>query len=101
MSAIDEAKRGSAEGLILALLILVGIFWTIATLWLANAKGDLGPVAAGAIRTPSLWPCAVSMISASTPASISAFRRRAMASVTFFSRVPRRPIAGAYGLPPV
>lgn len=31
----------------------VGVFWTIATLWLANAKGDLGPVAAGAIRTPS------------------------------------------------
>lgn len=35
------------------LLGLVGIFWTAATLWLAHAKGDLGPVAAGAIRTPA------------------------------------------------
>ena len=35
------------------LLGAVGVFWTIATLWLANAKGDLGPIAAGAIRTPS------------------------------------------------
>ncbi|MEO8541333.1 MAG: DMT family transporter [bacterium] len=44
----------AAPGLVgYTLLILVGIFWTIATLWLANAKGDLGPVAAGAIRTPS------------------------------------------------
>lgn len=35
------------------LLIAVGVFWSIATLWLADAKGDLGAIAAGAIRTPS------------------------------------------------
>lgn len=35
------------------LLLGVGIFWTIATLWLANARGDLEPIAAGAIRTPA------------------------------------------------
>jgi drug/metabolite transporter (DMT)-like permease len=36
-----------------ALLIAVGVLWTVATLWLANAKGDLEPIAAGAIRTPA------------------------------------------------
>lgn len=35
------------------LLLLVGILWAAATLWLAAAKGDLGAVAAGAIRTPA------------------------------------------------
>ncbi len=35
------------------LLIAVGVFWTIATLWLANARGDLEPVAAAAVRTPT------------------------------------------------
>ncbi|MBK7126520.1 MAG: DMT family transporter [Dehalococcoidia bacterium] len=36
-----------------ALLVAVGVLWTIATLWLANARGDLEPIAAGAIRTPA------------------------------------------------
>jgi drug/metabolite transporter (DMT)-like permease len=35
------------------LLVLVGVFWTIATLWLAAAKGNLHAVAAGSIRTPA------------------------------------------------
>ncbi len=35
------------------LLLLVGVLWAAATLWLAAAKGDLGAVAAGAIRTPA------------------------------------------------
>ena len=35
------------------LLLLVGILWAVATVWLAGAKGDLGAVAAGAIRTPA------------------------------------------------
>jgi drug/metabolite transporter (DMT)-like permease len=35
------------------LLILVGVFWAIATLWLAAANGDLGAIAAGSIRTPA------------------------------------------------
>lgn len=35
------------------LLLLVGIFWTVATLWLASAKGELGAISAGAIRTPT------------------------------------------------
>lgn len=35
------------------LLLLVGVLWAAATLWLASAKGDLGAVAAGAIRTPA------------------------------------------------
>ena len=36
-----------------ALLLLVGIFWAAATVWLAGSKGDLGAIAAGAIRTPA------------------------------------------------
>ncbi len=36
-----------------ALLVLVGVFWAAATLWLASAKGDLGAIAAGSVRTPA------------------------------------------------
>lgn len=36
-----------------ALLVLVGVFWAVATLWLASAKGDLGAIAAGSVRTPA------------------------------------------------
>jgi len=35
------------------LLLGVGVFWTIATLWLASAKGELDAIAAGSIRTPA------------------------------------------------
>lgn len=35
------------------LLLLVGILWAAATVWLAGAKGDLGAIAAGSIRTPA------------------------------------------------
>lgn len=35
------------------LLVLVGLFWTIATLWLAAAKGHLHAIAAGSIRAPA------------------------------------------------
>ncbi len=36
-----------------SLLVMVGIFWAAATLWLASAKGDLGAIAAGSVRTPA------------------------------------------------
>jgi drug/metabolite transporter (DMT)-like permease len=36
-----------------ALLLAVGILWATATLWLAGAKGHLGAVAAGSLRTPA------------------------------------------------
>ena len=36
-----------------SLLVLVGVFWAVATLWLASAKGDLGAIAAGSVRTPA------------------------------------------------
>lgn len=55
-----ETEAGSATGAFAApgvsgytLLIAVGFFWSVATLWLAAAKGDLGPIAAGAVRTPA------------------------------------------------
>jgi len=35
------------------LILLVGIFWAAATLWLAGAKGDIGAIAAGTLRTPA------------------------------------------------
>ena len=60
-----------------ALLIAVGVFWTIATLWLANAKGDLGPVAAGAIRTPSGAVALVGFALATQPRDfVAPFRNR-------------------------
>ncbi|MBK6562689.1 DMT family transporter [Candidatus Amarobacter glycogenicus] len=47
------AVAASPDAMGYALLVAVGILWTIATLWLANARGDLEPIAAGAIRTPA------------------------------------------------
>ena len=35
------------------LLLVVGVLWAVATIWLAGSKGDLGAIAAGAIRTPA------------------------------------------------
>lgn len=35
------------------LLVLVGLLWATATLWLAGAKGHLGAIAAGSMRTPA------------------------------------------------
>ena len=51
--AIPPPGRGSPDAIAFALLAFVGVAWTIATLWLANARGDLEPIAAGAIRTPA------------------------------------------------
>jgi drug/metabolite transporter (DMT)-like permease len=60
-----------------ALLGLVGIFWTAATLWLANAKGELGPVAAGAIRTPAGAVALLGFAAATQRPSLAApFRNR-------------------------
>jgi len=59
MAAFAEARppaRGTFEAPGAAgygLLVAVAVFWTAATLWLAAAKGDLEPIAAGAIRTPA------------------------------------------------
>jgi drug/metabolite transporter (DMT)-like permease len=54
----QAALRASPKDRVIAaqgyfLLIAVGILWAAATLWLASAKGDLGAVAAGVIRTPA------------------------------------------------
>lgn len=35
------------------LIVLVGLFWATATIWLAGAKGDIGAIAAGTLRTPA------------------------------------------------
>jgi len=58
MAAFVESKPSSASyaapgayGYIL--LAAVGVCWTVATLWLASAKGDLDAVGAAAIRTPT------------------------------------------------
>lgn len=83
-STLAETEAGPAPAVFAApgahgygLLIAVGVFWTIATLWLANAKGDLGPIAAGAIRTPSGAVALVSFVAATQrPALIAPFRNR-------------------------
>lgn len=49
----DDAPAEPHPMLGYALLVLVGIFWAAATLWLAGARGDLGAVSAGAIRAPA------------------------------------------------
>ncbi|MEP6872044.1 MAG: DMT family transporter [Anaerolineaceae bacterium] len=49
----SPAPSGGADYVGYALLLLVGIFWAVATIWLAGSKGDLGAIAAGAIRTPA------------------------------------------------
>ncbi|MBA4180821.1 MAG: hypothetical protein C0506_09555 [Anaerolinea sp.] len=59
------------------LLLLVGILWAVATVWLAGSKGDLGAIAAGAIRTPA---GAISLLAFATltqrPALIRPFKNR-------------------------
>jgi drug/metabolite transporter, DME family len=49
----SSPKAPGADLVGYGLLLLVGILWAAATLWLASAKGDLGAIAAGAIRTPA------------------------------------------------
>lgn len=43
----------SPDALGYGMLLAVGALWAIATLWLADAKGDLGAIAAAAIRAPT------------------------------------------------
>jgi drug/metabolite transporter (DMT)-like permease len=35
------------------LIVLVGVFWAAATLWLADGRGQMGSVAASVLRTPA------------------------------------------------
>lgn len=57
MNTMAEIRRPAAfaapDAFGYGMLLAVGILWAIATLWLANARGDLDAVAAGAIRTPA------------------------------------------------
>jgi len=36
-----------------ALIVLVGVFWAAATLWLADGRDEMGSIAASALRTPA------------------------------------------------
>ncbi|MGE0572085.1 MAG: DMT family transporter [Dehalococcoidia bacterium] len=45
--------RDSSHVVGYAIVVLVGIFWAAATLWLADGRGELGPFAASALRTPA------------------------------------------------
>ncbi len=47
------SRAGGTDYFGYGLLLVVGVLWAVATLWLAGAKGNLGAVAAGAIRTPA------------------------------------------------
>ena len=60
-----------------ALLLIVGILWAVATIWLAGSKGDLGAIAAGAIRTPAGAVSLLAFCAATQrPALIRPFRDR-------------------------
>ena len=61
-----------------ALLILVGVFWAAATLWLAAARGNLEPIATGAIRAPAGGLALLAFALVTRPAAVRApFSRRA------------------------
>ena len=45
--------RDSSQVVGYSIVVLVGVFWAAATLWLADGRGDLGPFAASALRTPA------------------------------------------------
>lgn len=46
-------KPVSALVLGYTLIVLVGVFWAAATLWLADGRGEMGTIAASALRTPA------------------------------------------------
>ena len=73
----SPAPSGGADYVGYALLLLVGIFWAVATIWLAGSKGDLGAIAAGAIRTPAGAVSLLAFCAASQrPALVRPFRDR-------------------------
>ncbi len=81
MAAFADSRAPAvlgAPGLVgYTLLVLVGVSWAIATLWLANAKGDLGPIAAGAIRTPAGAVALIGFaLATQRPALAAPFRNR-------------------------
>lgn len=45
--------RDNAHFVGYSIVVLVGVFWAAATLWLADGRGELGPFAASALRTPA------------------------------------------------
>jgi drug/metabolite transporter, DME family len=60
-----------------ALLLLVGVCWATATLWLAGARGRLEPVAASAIRAPAGGLSLLAFALVTRPAAVRAsFARR-------------------------
>lgn len=60
-----------------AIIALVGVFWAAATLWLADGRGELGPVAASALRTPSGAAGMLAFGMLTAPAQLAApFKRR-------------------------
>ena len=49
----DPAQRVALDRMGYVLVVLVGIFWSAATLWLADGRANLGAIPASAIRTPA------------------------------------------------
>ena len=72
-----QARSHSTDYYGYALLLVVGVLWAVATLWLAGAKGNLGAVAAGAIRTPAGAVSLLAFAAATQrPALVRPFRDR-------------------------
>ena len=73
----SAARSHGADYFGYALLLIVGILWAVATIWLAGSKGDLGAIAAGAIRTPAGAVSLLAFCAATQrPALIRPFRDR-------------------------
>ena len=68
MAAVPAASPWLAYGL----LVLVGLLWATATLWLAGADDNLGAIAAGSMRTPAGAVALVSFGMATMPRAMKA-----------------------------
>ncbi|MCC6387929.1 MAG: DMT family transporter [Dehalococcoidia bacterium] len=51
VARLRHPESGELRGYLF--IAVTGVFWTVATLWLAAGRGDLGPIAAASMRTPA------------------------------------------------
>ncbi len=76
-------ERRTLEGY--ALLAVVPVLWTIATLWLAGARGDLGAIPAAALRVPTGAFLLFGFLLAARPRDLryAVSKRRDIAAIAF------------------
>ena len=71
--AVAVPARTARQGLEgRALLVAVPLLWTIASLWLAGSRGDLGAISAAAVRIPAATVLLTMLIVATRPDDLRA-----------------------------